>query len=711
MTTNDPRWWNDLSFVFDPNVRQARAGEILVGLGDSQDASQVGIALNPKYRKSPYDSVAGYVFAASAATLAGWQARLPDGLASIKRVVLEDLSFDTCFSLLLFGRLLQQGALEADENLRSWCRYVNRWEEGYTREQRPLADSIAALTTVLGHSYLDLEEAGGDAVVRPELFAEGASVCLELISAALLQGSGPEAIDFARLEQSGALARARSHLEYEQEQYRLALQHGRTCQLSVPLAASGRPMLVDALFLEERNPSGVLKVFARNDRENTWTRRGFDVLGIHRPLEAGTGGDMTLSITPDSRLTLSALWLELERLEDERWGARRPRNQPRVLRSYENRPDAPNQPWWDDYGRHTLIAAPKLVQIDGQWEPGSRLDWYRDVLPAVWTCYSPIPMEHVRIQQRVNVGGKVLSHCCWQDRPASSGGAVSDHAEPLAASSSSIADCPTFRAWLKALSSEGKPVRSPLDLPAHPSYRILSLDGGFVLVHRDGATAFDDWTRARLDIDRITQIFRDMAHAWNDLVEFHGGKSLEKAIEYHTALLERPASFKPHDFEAWKNSSWTNQAKVLKVGVGALNHADPWPLNEYRALLGKTWGFDEQRQETLEAVDRIDRVTSEIAADLRERRAKKIQAVGAGLAFSIVTKELSEVVRHAFIPNPYEWQLQLLRQFAPEDAVEHLHEIAHEMHLWELGTLGLMFLAFVVGVVLYVRAGTRLSEH
>ena len=38
---------------------------------------------------------------------------------------------------------------------------------------------------------------------------------------------------------AGALARARSHLEYEQEQYRLALQHGRSYQLSVPLASSG----------------------------------------------------------------------------------------------------------------------------------------------------------------------------------------------------------------------------------------------------------------------------------------------------------------------------------------------------------------------------------------------------------------------------------------------------------------------------------------
>ena len=110
MTTNNPRWWNRVTFAFDPNIAQANAGEILVGLGRSQDAEQQGVILNSKYPDSPFRSVSHYVLAADAATLARWQARLPNGLADVHRVVLEDLSLDTCFSLLVFMELLARVA-------------------------------------------------------------------------------------------------------------------------------------------------------------------------------------------------------------------------------------------------------------------------------------------------------------------------------------------------------------------------------------------------------------------------------------------------------------------------------------------------------------------------------------------------------------------------------------------------------------------------
>lgn len=704
--TNDTQWWNGLTFAFDPNAGRAQAGEILVGIGNSLDTAQNGIALNPKYKNTPYHSVTSYVLDADAPTVAGWRARLPDGLASIRRVVLEDLSFDSCFSLLLFGRRLQQDSPEPlDATLRAWCRYVNHWEEGYTREKLPLTESIAALATVLGHTYFDLEETGRDTIIEPALFAEGAAACLQLVSAALMQETLPEAIDFGRLEQASALGRARSHLEYEHEQYLLALQHGKTCQLSVPLAGSGRPMLVDALFLEERNPSGVLKVFARNDRDHTWTRRGFDVLGIHRPLEAGTGGDMTISITPESGLTLRELWLELERLEYDKWQGKRPCTHPRIIKSYENAIHSPDQPWWDDYGKYTLIAAPKRVQVNGVAEIGTKLSWHDDVLPAVWKCYSPIPKDHLLSEERVP-GNKRLWYCRWQDR-APEEGKLSDKSDSPIASTTSIANCPTFRAWLKSLSSPKGMIHSPMDLPSAQSYRALSLDGGFLVLHRDGATAFDDWTSKPLEIDAITSIFRDMAHAWSDLVRFHDKKSLEEALKYHNDLLRNPKPSKLRKFEEWKDKSWTNRAEALKVGVSTLNHADPWPLNEFRARLAKIWGFDEQRQAMLEAVDRIDKVTSDIVAALRERRAKIVHATGAGLAFGIVAKEVVETFRQAWVANSYEWQLALSRPAPQED----LERIAHNLQYWDWASLAALIIGLMGGVAIYLIFGARASEH
>lgn len=45
----------------------------------------------------------------------------------------------------------------------------------------------------------------------------------------------------------------------------------------------------------------------------------------------------------------------------------------------------PTQPWWDDRGSYTLIAAPRRLP-DG--EPGSRLTWQR-VLETLGDCYRP----------------------------------------------------------------------------------------------------------------------------------------------------------------------------------------------------------------------------------------------------------------------------------------------------------------------------------
>jgi hypothetical protein len=701
MTSTDHQWWEQISFAFDPNARQAAAGEILVGLGNPLDTKQPGIVLNFKYPGSESRSVSSFVLGADPATLARWRECLPKGLASVGRVVLEDLSFDTCFALLMFAHLLTHGTVETPAgHAEGWRRYVTRWEEGYTREQRPWNESMSFLVTALGHSYLDLEETGGLPIIDPAQFSAGARTCLDLVAEAFAQGIHPESVDLGKLEHNPAFARARSHIEHERSQYHLALQHGKRCQLSVPLAGSGRRMIADALFLEEQNPSGLLKAFARSDRDNTWTRRGFDVLGLYRPLEAGTGGDMTISLAPESGLSLRTLWEELERLENEHWGVDRPRNHPRRIVSYQNLPESPNEPWWDDSGKYTLLGAPKSVLVAGHEEPGSKLDWYKDVLPALWKCYTPIPEDRIYVERRVSTGEKALWYCQWKPHEQASG-----------ASNSSVANCPTFYAWLKALSSPGKTIDSPMALPSEASYRVLPLDGGFLVIHRGGATAFDDWTNTPLDIAAISSIFRDMACAWEGLVKFHGNKFLDDALEYQKKLLAKPSSFRHKKFEEWKHETWTQRAEVLRAGVSVLSHTDPWPLNEFRALMSTMWGFDEQRRQTLEMVDRIDHVTSEIVDALRERRARYIQAVGAGLALGIVAKEVTETIRPIKVANAYEWQLELFRDLAPTDAVDHLEGIAHSLHFWELAALIVLIGGFVLGFILFLKFGTKPTEH
>src|SRR5882762_2653485 len=198
MTTSDHQWWKQVTFTFDPNVVLANAGDILVGIGNSEDDDQEGLVLNPKYPDSPFRSVSGYVWA-NAATRSHWRDRLCKGMAGVQRIVLEDLSLDTCFSLILFGQLMGEGDLvePSSDHVEKWCDYVSRWEDGYTREQRPWTESIAYLVTALGHSYLDLQGVGKEAIIDPGKFNDGAQACLELVCAAFLQGGPPTRVDLA----------------------------------------------------------------------------------------------------------------------------------------------------------------------------------------------------------------------------------------------------------------------------------------------------------------------------------------------------------------------------------------------------------------------------------------------------------------------------------------------------------------------------------
>ncbi|MGH8477664.1 MAG: hypothetical protein ACRER2_18190, partial [Methylococcales bacterium] len=241
MTNDKPPWWERLSFCFDPNLHEAACGEILVGLGNALDTGQPGIVLNCKYPGSPLRSVSGFVLAADAARLTHWRECLPNGMADVQRVVLEDLSLDSCFALLMFVESLARARSEpVSAHTESWRRYVTRWEEGFMREPGPCDESIAFLVTALGHSFFDLDESGQVPIIDPACFAEGACACLELLSAAFAQGSSPDSVDFGKLERLPSFARARGHIEQERSQYRLALQHGKVCQLGVPLAGSER---------------------------------------------------------------------------------------------------------------------------------------------------------------------------------------------------------------------------------------------------------------------------------------------------------------------------------------------------------------------------------------------------------------------------------------------------------------------------------------
>ena len=676
MTTS---WWTAPRFEYRPNVTVAALGEVLLGLGDPDTADQAGIALTPKFRGSGFHSVTEYVLRAQESVVAHWRACMSEGWRRTT-VVLEDLSLDTCVALHFFAARLELGISLPPDQLEAWCHYVTRWEQGYTLEDRPAEQSIAQLVTTLGHSHFSPIHRDGDVAVDTDEFQSGAMATLSLLADALALGQSPATLSIDRLPPSEPLYRAQTHLAYEYARYLEALQVGRQCQLSVPMQGSNRKRLVNALFVTEETPSALLKVFARNDRKSSWRGLGFEVLGVYRPLMSGTGSCMTVSVAKESGLSLRALWQELERLEDIAWGTDRPKDQPRALVSYSGRSHAPNEPWWDDSGNYTLIGAPKFVAIDGVKTHGTKLNWHKDVLPAIWTCYSPIP-NGLNVNTEKSVHGEGLAYFVWS------------HFGPSEWLLPGVAQCPTFSAWLAAASSPLTTIDSPNALPLPIQYRVVNIIGGFAVVHREGISVMAMQATTVPCLDKLKTVFKVLTAASNDLQIFHNALVLNKALEYQKTLLDQPRHFNPHKYLHLQRDSWRLRKALLKSGADALGHADAWPLNEINAAYAEMLGLGRRRSETLATLEQIDTVIAATAESLLEQRQRKWRAIGAALGLAFVAKETVELVQLFFVPNIFTWQLAILMD---EATIPWLDQQALKLEHWHYGTIT----AAAVGVVL-----------
>jgi hypothetical protein len=268
-------------------------------------------------------------------------------------------------------------------------------------------------------------------------------------------------------------------------------------------------LLVDAYFAVETWPSGSKKLFIRNDREHTYLRQGFALMGLYRPAERGSGNDMTLSVNPWTGIYLKALWEELERLETKRWQGQRPQDHIRPIASY---PEAEgyNEPWWDDGGRYTLLGAPKALP---EWPAGSRLDW-SEVVEAAWRCYSPV--RDLRVTDLLHAQDCLLEQC-QRKRLHHEGGTLTltkhlaavrwlpDTSQPQASFSA-----PTTQRALAALVARPS-ADGPLtlaDLPPEQDLMLVPLAGGFAVLHEQGVFLFDDWRSERLPVDALREEFR-----------------------------------------------------------------------------------------------------------------------------------------------------------------------------------------------------------
>ena len=646
--------------IEDPGRVAAAESEILVGVGywatkgeREQDSSvpvaHDGICLQHKAAPSPagrrYGSLSDFVANGSDAVWSDWCAKIsppcdPSSVLQRFTLVVEDASPDSCFGLISF--LARVAGVPPDDIPLDWQDYVRRWEEGDVRTTGKPFASWGALHSALAHSFIagpHASAAGGKPGERPThsaavqvnrnlAFAKAWLACLRFDVAVLRSGAAPH--DLSRIRPCPEQLLAAAFMKYEYQQYTQGFMHASLLQLLLPMTgADTRFKLVDAHIEDEQLPLGAKKVFLRNDREHAWLRDGFGLMGVNKPAEKGSGNDMTVSVDPGAGVHLEHLWYELERMEDEKWvksGEVRPTSIPRLgIKGYPEgrRRDgtpSPNQPWYDEGGRYTLIGAPKA--LDGYPE-GSRLEW-SEVLDATWRLYNPLRFLKVlsldgtqfKVEElagsKPTPPGKRLVIALW----------VKESPEQQ-----SLLLSPTVKRCFAACGARQEGHVGPLslaELPDEASFDFLLLPGGLATVHRDGVFLLNDWRNEDLNTKELRSEF-DRVEKRLDGVDKVQPRldALAREIE---ALIDDPGRSGRPELQILGELSKQKILIQRLLAETAPHTKDPAVLG-FREVLERRWGVASKLEAFQHAVEQLEttlRNYSELLTNQSELKTNRI---------------------------------------------------------------------------------------
>jgi len=501
-------------------------------------ASRQHIMLNnkglPTGSELKLKSVTDFVLAAPEEVVREWCDRLCSStdvsldFSRLKSVflILEDASPDTCFAITVFFARLA-GLSEIPHN---WVSYIRQWELGDVHSTGEYARSWAALQSALAHSYFSAAE--GTSPSDDDLYL-ALRAGLRLLSDALTANIEPNLVpnELSSME----LVRARQFQRYEQQIYAQSLRSATTIELSLPMAQSGRKMLISAYIAKEAYALGAIKNLARQD-PNTWDGLGYGLMALYRPYAPGTGNDMVISVDPGRGVELQALWKALELREDRAWEGKRPRDNPRNIKSYqitnangelELAENAPNQPWYDGEPLYTMIAAPRKLE-DGS--VGSRLTWDQ-VIKTLFDLYSPVN----EIKFKKILDDEKVSQVDLVDINALRETARTEPTEPDQTPSYRYIEahwpdkaeqgyllCDTVWRYFAACIKYPKDKDiTPYMLPKADEYDLVPLAGGTVLVHTQGVFALNDWSVEQLPMDEVKREYERAKDSIKTLNEMH----------------------------------------------------------------------------------------------------------------------------------------------------------------------------------------------
>lgn len=623
--------------IYDSSWQIPTKNHVHVGIGiwlcegddGSLNLAGDGIALNNKMgirftsiKANRIPSVTDLILSAGEELCTYWREKFNNSFSlesffSQWTLVVEDTSPDSCVGLICF--LARLSGIDPGSIPRDWIQYVRRWEQGDIKTTGEPFSSFGALHNALAHGYFDIPKTNSDGKTAATdgninlSMGQAWLACLRFDLAALMSGASPS--NFTPTRTWPELWQARAFLNYEYQQYRQSLQHATTLQLALPMTGPGKRIkLVDAFLEEERIPLGSKKCFIRNDRKNSWMQDGFTLMGLYRPMERGTGNDMTITVEPTSAVHLKDLWIRLEELEDEKWGDERPSDNPRVgIAMYpkgkrNDGSNAPNEPWYDEQGRYTLIAAPKAVQ---EGKPGTKLSW-PEVVSVLWEMYCPVRnlmVKPICQNQRTEEEQEVcpLNQCPDLNEPCSRSSAEEAPKKRFIVAqwiiegteSQSVLLSPTVQRYMAAHAAGGHESTGIIpiqELPDTDAFDFVKVPGGFGVIHENGVFFIDDWQTEKLDIPGIkSQI---------DAIEQRLAKVREIQLDLNDIIKQ---------LKAGKSSGIKLQEKLSRLKLGmqqtlaATGIKNPKAhLKEVRECLEKRWEINQRLETFYDAADQIE---------------------------------------------------------------------------------------------------------
>lgn len=665
-------------------------GQVLVGIGSpNAEDTHFSVVLNHKgYKAKRFESVAQLV--ASDYMWERWKQRVPT-VGSIRSIWVEDYSLDTCFSLSLFIAKLECRPLSTlpDFDVNAWIDYVTAWEKGHFIDHDP-ESSVACLFSMFAHAVLPSSQQSS---------IHGLKSCLQFLGE-LMDHCGDPRQGIGSFP-SINLQRAKAQLDIERQQYQVALRRGLKFQLLLQSANTESKTLIDALAIQEDWTAGILKVLARTDRLNSWTKRGFSVLAFYRPLEAGTGNDMTVSLDPRIGANLETMWVALETLENERWEGKRPADRPRPLVSYDKgkfKDLPPNEPWYDEEGCYTILGAPRRIN---EHQFGTRLTWYDDVLPLLWRQYFLQFVESRVTLERVKKNGtKHISIARWNDSKSHN----ADHCDIY----QMVPEAPSFHAWLALLSTrEGmNEINSPTQLPPPEAMERIEFDGGFAIAHDSGVTLFGDSERSNA-FEQLAIEAKRLAEAVDEYKEFRKGYA-EKLDSWIGVVKDGNESSGPINIEEWKRTILSAKADILRVECHIDSIASDFRTEQMCAVLRRRWGLRERRDEVRAMLERLDELMRDRINARSERQRKIYGGLLSAAALGFTFKEIWEPIKDKLSMNVYEWQIKMFLE--KPTPITDLQYAAHLLDRLEFYTLGVVAAGFLVGLLLFWLFGVKANH-